>query len=78
MTASDNFQNNDRIDSPERATDFAAKCSLEAWEHTGTLAILDNRANSTKSNEENFLDFWANDPLLIAQADYAAEFYLHK
>lgn len=70
MTAGDNFQNNERIDSPERATDFATKCSLEAWERGGVHARLGNQqqVDSSKSKEQGFLNFAANDPLLVAQA----------
>lgn len=70
MTAGDNFQNSDRIDSPTRANDFATKCSLEAWERGGTQARPGNQpqADSEKFTEQGILDFAANDPLLVAQA----------
>lgn len=70
MTAGDNIQNSDRIDSHERANDFATKCSLEAWERTDSQVGFDNRKSGfANSNEEGFLDFGANDPLLLAQAN---------
>ncbi|MBX9568482.1 MAG: hypothetical protein K2X77_06275 [Candidatus Obscuribacterales bacterium] len=75
MTAGDNFQNSDRIDSHERANDFATKCSLEAWERGDTQARIGNEKTiAQKTGEQSFLDFGTNDPLLLAQASSTPEF----
>ena len=68
MTAGDNFQNNDRVDAPVRANDFATKCSLQAWEPGADKQRLGNQpADSSNLSEQGFLDFAVNDPLLVAQ-----------
>lgn len=70
MTAGDNFQNSDKIDSPSRANDFATKCSHEAWERSSADARFGHqKTDSSGTPEQSFLDFAANDPLLIAQGN---------